>query len=186
MAGEGPHDIGRWAQDPAWHGPGVSFVEALLATVVPTGWVVEGGRPWRKIPKHRSGDRRSAEERNVLGALALARHAGCDVLVFLRDDDHEPGRAEALNRGVAGRREDDPQVVPGIPVRTVDSWCLAILGVARSEDERRPKDALAAHDVRTAAERVALVEERGLGDVPADARSLMSFRDSAVAAFGRR
>jgi hypothetical protein len=184
VAGEGPHDIGRWAQELPWRSGERGFLEAVLAKVRPDGWEIVEGLQWKRIPKYRSGDHRRPEQRTVLGLIALARNRGCDLVAFLRDHDGDDARPAAIAEALAERAVDDPDVIAGVPVRTVDAWVLAILGERATERLRDPKADLEARSVRTRSERAAVVDARGFADVPDDARSLRTFLAEAERALG--
>lgn len=139
LAGEGEHELGKWAQsveygDASTRTDGVLF--ALFCRAGRDGRVVAGKR-WRGIRKYRSGGHASAEQR-VLRQLAVeAEEQGADVLLWTRDTDHDAERAsqlksthEEIKATFAGALE-----IIGEPANPcIEAWIIAIAGHHRTPE----------------------------------------------------
>lgn len=173
LAGEGRFELGGWAAEREYQEDRAGLIEALARSVVPDGWAVCGGRPWKDIPKFRARPGETAEAQNVRGAALDARDAGCDVLVFVRDRDRDDSRRTAIERAQRELLKEGKRIAGGVACECADAWLLAILGERRSES--LPSAAAKQRRVAVAADTdaaVAVVEKRGLGSVAEDATSL--------------
>lgn len=194
LAGEGKNELGGFSVEVAHRGdkPEPGVLEALLRQVRPDGWVIVDAIPWKKTPKLQVGMRGKGEELNVLRAHHQAKKRGCDVFVFSRDRDkakfaHREEDIERAIEAISSSSEAAPAVIGGVAIEKLESWLVAIAGVHGSEDLRRPEQKLGVLGVgdKDTAAMVQLVEERGLGDVPADARSLLRWLARARQALDR-
>jgi hypothetical protein len=188
LAGEGPNELGSRAYPPPHDRlekrPGV--LEALLQRVQPDGWEVGGARVWKKIRKLRAGGARHADTHNVLGAVLDAKEAGCDVLVFSRDQDKDEERAEAIREGIERAPQEirgAPPIVGGVAIPLLEGWILALLG-QRGTEALSPKAAQAALvargcGVKDGAAMVDIVRDADLAALPDDAASLQAWLDRA-------
>jgi hypothetical protein len=179
LAGEGKNELGSFDVEPPFRAdPEPGVLEALLRHVRREGWLVVDGIRWRKLPKLQVGIGRRGEEHNVLRAHHHARRRGCDVLVFTRDRDGAKfaHREADIERALDALKDagEGPVVVGGVAIEKLESWLAAVAGCRRSEDLRRPEEKLAELGIaeKSTSAMVKLVEERGLGGVPDDARSL--------------
>jgi len=192
VAGEGSNELGGFWVEAEFRAeaPEPGVIEALLRQVRRDGWQVVDALRWTKLPKLQVGIGKKGEEFNVQRAFHHARKRGCDVLVFSRDRDGikfahreaEIERAiEALSAVGGG-----PAVAGAVAIERLEAWVLAIAGVRRSEDLRRPEDHLAdiGAPAKDTAAMVALVENRGLAAIPEDARSFLKWLARAREAMG--
>lgn len=122
---------------------------------------------------------------NTVGKLAfLARRAGAEVLIYVRDWDQVRARSSAtapreeLAQQLAAAGRQGVQAVGGLAVRNIDAWCLALRGDRGSENESNPKARLEGLSVAATPEKVALVQNADLDNIPADAVSLRAFLDA--------
>jgi hypothetical protein len=98
LGGEGNNDIGtRWYRP---MGDTVGVVETLLRRVRASGWHVAGALPWNSLRKYRAGvamdHANHADARNVLGLVLHAYEDACEMLVFVRDEDGDEHREQAI------------------------------------------------------------------------------------------
>jgi hypothetical protein len=173
LAGEGRFELGGWAAEREYQEDRPGLIEALLRAIVPDGWTVCGGRPWKDIPKLRARPGETAEAQNVRGAALDARDAGCDVLVFVRDRDRDDSRRAAIERTRRELLDEGNRIAGGIACECADAWLLAIVGERRSES--LPSAAAKQRRVSVAADTdaaVAVIEQHGLVSVADDATSL--------------
>lgn len=177
IAGEGRHELGGWADEPPYRTDERGVLAALLGRCRTEGWEIVAARRWKDVPKFRSGDHRRADQRTVLGLVALATRAGCDLLVLVRDADNMLDRPEELEATLA--EIVDVGVVGGCAVRTLDAWCLALIGERGTEALRKPKVRLEDMGCQTTADRVALVDDADLARLPDDAYSLRQWLERA-------
>ncbi len=189
LCGEGATELGAWGAKDAAPSPGEcaenpGFIGAVLEKIWNreiTPEDVGGHKVWKDIRKMKVGGAFATphrDERNVRALALHARQLGCDVVVFLRDDDHERGRAEAIRAGIewARARQGAPKMAGGIPKRNLECWLLALTG--RSKTERLGKES-----VKKLLKQIGLegknakvyaknVREHGLGKIPKDAKNL--------------
>lgn len=188
LSGEGPDDLGDWYRDRQnWHKPPeMGIIEALLRVVDGDRFTVVDARIWKRIKKFKSGKHRRPETRNVLGLMLEAEERGCDLLVFVRDQDGYEDREADINEGVRLAREGNftPDVVGGVAVQEIEAWILALLGERGSEAHADAKQELAErHRIVSLAEKVAVVEGADIHRVPMDAVSLRDWLNNATVAF---
>jgi hypothetical protein len=191
LGGEGPDDLGDWYREPQYRSrpPVVGIVEALLHRVAGADFTVIGACVWKRIRKYRFGRPLEAETRNVLGLMIEAGEVGADVLVFVRDQDGDAERGEAVVEGVrlARERDQEPAVVGGVAVQEIEAWILALLGERRTELHTDAKAVIAErHQVVDRAGKVAVVEGADLGRVPEDAASLRAWLSEAASALAAK
>lgn len=183
IAGEGRHELGDFCRDPPFRSGAPGLVEILVRRVATVPVVVADGICWKAIRKYRFGGFASADERAVVGLHLLALEAGCDVVVFVRDEDGEPDRREAVKRGLAQARERFPRVsaIGAVAVQSLDGWTLAMLGHDRTESLKpaRAKSQLDSLGSDSTEARVEIASKVALEALPADAASLRAFVDAA-------
>jgi hypothetical protein len=185
LGGEGVDELGRFAHAPAYavdssgkreveKGPGI--IEALAERLKGQPLEFVGGLAWHRIRK-RKGMRgvTAAEARNVVGLALDAKDAGCDAVVFVRDQDGQGRRAADVEEGIHAARERCPdlRIIGGMAVEEIEAWLLAMLGERNSESHRRPEEVL--RDRRGIANRYGktrVVEEADFDKLPEDALSL--------------
>lgn len=187
LSGEGPDDLGDWYRERQnWHEPReTGIIEALLRAVAGDRFTVVDARIWKRIKKFKSGKHAHPETRNVLGLMLEAEERGCDILVFVRDQDGYEDREADINEGVRLARERfTPGVVGGVAVQEIEAWILALLGDRGSEAHANAKQELAErHRIASLAEKVAVVEGADIHRVPEDAISLRDWLNDASVAF---
>ena len=127
-----------------------------------------------------------------MGAATTKARSGChpfsislsrkDESVVIARSVHPSRAAEALKDAGDCR----PAIVGGVAIEKLESWLAAIAGTSGSEDLRRPEEILAAYgiDEKDTRAMVRLVENSGLGKLPADAQSLRRWLERARAALG--
>jgi hypothetical protein len=184
LAGEGATELGSRQGGPTYQSgdePGV--LEQLLTLVHQEGWEVVQARQWKHFRSLRAGHHGPKDRRNVLAAALDARYAGCDVLVFSRDQDRDQARRDAIEAGVAEVSGTYPQlrVAGGVATQCIEAWVLALFGRPRTEELSCAAAARAVEDAgcsgwREMASRVAECE---LGRRAADADSLGIWLDRA-------
>lgn len=188
LAGEGKNELGGFAVEAAFRGeqPEPGVVEALLRKVRAEGWKVVDAILWKKTPKLQVGIGGRGEELNVRRAYHHAKKRGCDVFVFTRDRDkakfvHREVDIERAIEALGAPPGAGPSVIGGVAIEKLESWLVAVAGMQGSEDLRRPEEKLAELGVgeKDTGAMVRFVEERGLGDIPADARSLRRWLERA-------
>lgn len=182
LAGEGPAELGRWAEEPARREvskrtDGVLF--ALFRQSGRAGTVIEGRR-WKDIRKFRAGGHASAEQRTLRQLALDAEERGADVLLWVRDTDHDASRRRELKAThVELQREHDGLEIIGEPAHPcLEAWILA-LAKAHPAPETLSVPALKRlaeeHALKSGAEMVALIERSPLDG--ARAKSLQDFID---------
>jgi hypothetical protein len=192
LAGEGPNELGGWARHPSYRDSREAGVlEALLRCLRADGWEIHEARLWKDKPQtYRSltgTPKRVHPEEHKVAALALdASESGCDALVFVRDDDGDARRTQAIKAGIelakaraiAWMQAGKPLVMiaGATAVPTLEAWLLALSGRSRTEELSRSAagSALEAQGVRpkNTADMRELVERCGVASVPVDAYSL--------------
>lgn len=190
VAGEGPDEIGDWAQDPAYlpAAPAGGIVEELLRKVRADGWQIVHGCPWKRIRKFKVGrGLHDSEVRNVLGVADMASEKGCDCVAFVRDRDREIEREDAIEAGIKQARDRGlaVRIIGGVAVETTDAWILALLGELRTEGLSDPKRRLReGHQVDDGVRKAQIVAGADLDAVPADARSVALWIERASTVLG--
>ncbi len=133
LAGEGEHELGRWAQsveyrEASTRSDGVLF--ALFRRAGREGSVLAGKR-WRDIRKYRAGGHATAEQR-ALHQLAIdAAEQGADVLLWARDTDGDADRAKQLRDKHAELKAsfDAELEIIGEPANPcIEAWIVALAG----------------------------------------------------------
>lgn len=194
LAGEGKNELGGFSVEVAHRGdkPEPGVLEALLRQVRPDGWTVVDAILWKNTPKLQVGMRGKGEELNVRRAHHHAKKRGCDVFVFSRDRDkakfaHREEDIERAIESICASSDAGPSIIGGVAIEKLESWLVAIAGVHGSEDLRRPEETLDDLGVgeKDTDAMVRFVEERGLGEIPADARSLLRWLARARQALER-
>jgi hypothetical protein len=185
LGGEGVDELGRFAHARAYavdvsgkreveKGPGI--IEALAERLKGQPLEFVGGLAWHRIRKGKAmRGVTAAEARNVVGLALDAKDAGCDAVVFVRDQDCQSRRAADVEKGIVAARERCPglRIVGGMAVEEIEAWLLAMLGERHSEGHPHPKEVL--RDRRGIASRhdkTRVVEEARLDQLPDDAPSL--------------
>jgi hypothetical protein len=187
LSGEGPDDLGDWYSEPQHRSdpPEVGIIEALLRKVAEIDFTVVEACAWKRIRKYKSGKHARPETRNVLGLAIQAEEAGCDALVFVRDQDGYPDRQADVEEGVrlAKERCVTLALVGGVAVQEIEAWILALSGERGSQRHSDAKAVLAEkHGITTRAGKVAAVEEADHARIPEDAASLREWLAMAGAA----
>lgn len=178
FAGEGPDDIGEWANEPAYRPrpedpvPLGGILHALVAKFTRHDTV--DARRWKEVRKFRVGKHDAPETQTVLGLALRAEELGCMALVFARDRDRDEARERDVEAGIVGAERFAVAVVGGTANEEIEAWLLAILGERRSEGFADPKTVLAErHGVDSRTAKIAVVESANLGALPPDCSSLV-------------
>jgi hypothetical protein len=188
MAGEWRNELGGWYDEPPYRDESFQgVIEALLRKAKSEGWEIVDALPWRKIRKLQVGGHASAETKNVMGVVLRAKEKSCHVVAFTRDQNGERERVRRINEGIDRSRSefrDCPAIAGGAAVRKLESWVVALLGEAGSEELTRPEEFLELRgigdkDTRAMVEAVAGSEMDG---IPEDAASLRGWLERARAA----
>jgi hypothetical protein len=194
IAGEGANEVGGFVKEEAFRDgePRPGVVEALLRQVRPDGWKVVDAILWKKIPKLQVGIGKKGEEHNVYRAFHHAKKRGCDVFAFTRDRDkakfaHRDGDIERAIEVLQKDSGAQPAIVGGVAIEKLESWLTALAGMHGSEALRRPEEVLSGFGIeeKNTSAMVRFVEERGLGEIPADAGSLRRWLARAREALGQ-
>ena len=170
IAGEGPNEIGGWATAAPYRAsaPSPGVIEALLRQIRSEGWTIEQGWLWKSVRKYKVRPQKQPETQTVLGLALAAHEAGCNVLAFVRDEDHDAQRTRAISAGMREASSLWPQlrIAGSTAAPCLEAWLLEECGLPRKD---------------TAA-MVALVDERGLVKIPLDAAALCAWISNARAA----
>jgi hypothetical protein len=198
LSGEGPEDLGDWYREPEYRGqrapgarqgrdpPKMGVIEAILRKAVAIDFTVVDACVWKRIRKFKSGKHARPETRNVLGLVLQAEEAGCDALVFVRDQDGDSDRQTDVEEGVrlATGGAYSPSIVGGVAIQEIEAWVLALLGERGSERYTDAKAALVKkRRITSSTEKVAAVETADRNSIPDDAISLRNWMQMAVVAF---
>jgi hypothetical protein len=132
FAGEGPDELGEWANGPAYlpsrdepGGGGVLHAPVGRYARYETVAAVK----WKAIRKFRAGDHAKPEYRNVMGLALQADERECDALAFVRDRDGDPEREKDIEHGIErASREFPVRIVGGTANEELEAWILAMLG----------------------------------------------------------
>lgn len=191
LSGEGPTELGDWAKELPYRTitPEIGVIEALLRKAWGSPYTVVDACLWKRIRKFRSQDHLRPETRNVLGLALQADEAGCDALVFVRDQDGDEERQADIEEGVraAQGRGLDVDIIGGVAVQEIEAWILAILGERRSEHHADAKQVLKQrHQITEREEMVEVIDERGVDGIPEDAASLRTWLEMATGALAAR
>ena len=164
----------------------MGIIEAILRKAVAIDFTVVDACVWKRIRKYKSGKHARPETRNVLGLALQAEEAGCDALVFVRDQDGDSDRQTDVEEGIRLAMDGafSPAIVGGVAIQEIEAWVLALLGERGSE---RHSDAKAVLEkkrrITSPTEKVAAVETANPASIPEDARSLHNWMKMAVTAF---
>lgn len=186
LGGEGPNEIGN-RDEP--NGVRRGVIEALLLRLEPNGWRVEGATLWKRIRKYKVraaiGRENHGDIHNIAGLVQRAAEEGCEVVAFTRDVDSEPGRADAIARGIEHVRAIFPtvDVIGGPAVPAIEGWILALLGVYGTESMSRGRT-VAEVETRAIAPKltrgyVEVIAEADLGALPRDCSALLAWLETA-------
>lgn len=141
VAGEGEHELGRWARSPEYRHDEArtdGVLAALFARRDSTARVVDGVA-WRRIRKFKAGAHRSAEVRNLLGAALQAKESGADVFVWVRDTDGKRERRAEIEKGMALLDEERVKWAGGPAEPCLEGWILDLAEVVKVPDEQHVK-----------------------------------------------
>jgi hypothetical protein len=184
LAGEGKNELGGWVDPFPYRDPlRIGVLEALLRKIAPGDFKISDAIVWKNIRKYRAGQHRGAETRAVLGLMQEGKERKFDAVVFTRDRDGEKPEHEQRQRDVLHGIEEGPNVLPGAPpvvgglaVERLESWVLALHGVASTEsmkngevDRRLASKGIGEKDTDAFVE---AVSEARLAALPDDAHSL--------------
>lgn len=136
VGGEGPHELGKWAEEAERRSTSArtdGVLAALFRRARPEFEArVVDGRAWRKVPKFRAGEHAGAEERTLRGLALLAGEAGADALLWLRDTDGDASREEELLSAARRLKEaagdDEPAIIGGVARPCLEAWGVALAG----------------------------------------------------------
>lgn len=116
----------------------------------------------------------------MLGAAEMARKAGADLLIFVRDRDRDRRREKDILQAIA--KVKDLQVVGGVAVESIEAWVFAICGDHAAETYSQPKQHLPRHGIQCAADMVDRIREAGTAaTATATAPSLRQWLDKLEA-----
>jgi hypothetical protein len=167
VGGEGPGELGKWAEPVearAYSKRGDGVLVALVRRIHSECTVVDGV-PWKSIRKLRPGGHRSAEARNLLGLEVLAREAGADCLVWSRDTDQDEERREQLRDAM--NELTHPSV--GCPVEPcLESWALALARKHNRPDaltSAKAKELAQLHEIRSGDAMETLAQTQSLDEL---------------------
>jgi hypothetical protein len=191
VGGEGASELGGWAREAAYRGdsPEPGVLESLARKVADGDWVVVDAVCWKNIRKYQVGRADHNDVDNVLGVVLAAEEAGCEVVIFSRDDDGDPNTARAIVEGIARAVEAFDVDIVGAACRPcVEGWVLAIGGRPGTErlTSSRAKSDARADGLGVTADYVAAIEAADIGPAPrypriaADAETLRAFLEQAV------
>jgi hypothetical protein len=178
LAGEGRHELGRWAREPSYRdGTQRGVLEALARKVEPDGWRVKGATPWKNIRQFATRPKLRGDAKNVLGAALDAHEAGCDALVFSRDTDGDPDRARDIVQGLERAKAEFAalSIVGGGVEPRIEAWVLALRGHRRTEELGHLDDLIEQEGLGSTERMVQAVDSASIDAVPADARSLRAW-----------
>ncbi|HEY4244909.1 MAG TPA: hypothetical protein VGM88_34075 [Kofleriaceae bacterium] len=139
LAGEGNNELGI---DDALGRRTGGALEALLRRVRADGWTREGSSVWARIQKYRvrGATERHADFFNVAGLALYASDKRCNVLAFVRDEDGDENREEAVRAALAWVRENLAiEVIGGVAKPALEGWILAMRGHRKTDELSRSK-----------------------------------------------
>lgn len=185
LGGEGSCELGGRADGT----DRIGTLEALLAKLEASGWVVAGATRWKHIRKYKAGASlregiSHADLANARGLILQAYEAGCEVVAFARDRDVDEDRASAVEKGIELSGDLPVRVIGGLACPCLEGWVLALKG-GRDTDtmsRRKAKADLAAHGVTLGDPEayVEVVERAALDDLPPRSASLAEWLDTAT------
>ena len=177
FAGEGPDELGDWANGPAYRPSrdepgGGGVLHALVGRYA--RYETVAAIKWKAIRKFRAGDHAKPESRNVMGLALQADERECDALVFVRDRDGDTEREKDIEHGIErASREFPVRIVGGTANEELEAWILAMLGTRKSESFADPKTKLEQMHGRTTREqKCEVVAKVALDVLPEDCLSL--------------
>lgn len=163
--------------------PKTGLLERLAVKIGATMEIVDGV-PWKKIRKYRAGDHARAERRNVLGVAEMARDAGAQVVLFVRDRDGDESRGREIETAIPDAEQiHGMRIAGGVAIEEIEAWLLALLGESDSEKHKNAKEVLTKRGHSTLEQKLAIVDGGELGRIPADARSLAQWLERCRIAF---
>jgi hypothetical protein len=189
LGGEGASELGGWSKERVYRSDEPGALEALARRVAEDGWQIVDAVCWKNIRKYQVGRSEHNDTDNVLGLVLAAEEAGCDVVMFSRDDDGEDATASAVAEGLQrARNEFDVTIVGGPSRPCIEGWVLALLGATRTESlgSARAKRDARARGLGGTADYVAAIESADIGPapefarLPADAETLRAWLTQAV------
>jgi hypothetical protein len=189
LGGEGASELGGWSKERVYRSDEPGALEALARRVAEAGWQVVDAVCWKNIRKYQAGRSDHNDVDNVLGLVLAAEEAGCDVVMFSRDDDGDDATASAIAEGIRRARGEFDVTIVGGPCRPcIEGWVLAVLGTARTESlgSARAKGDARARGLDGTAAYVTAIESADLGRapsfarVPADAETLRAWLAQAA------
>jgi hypothetical protein len=168
VGGEGPGELGKWAEPVEARASSKRGDGVLVALVrrIHSECTVVDGILWKSIRKLQSGGHRSAEERNLLGLELAARESGAECLVWSRDTDQNDERRKQLKNAM--RELTHPSV--GCPVDPcLESWALALARKHSKPDlltSARVKELAKLHEINSAEAMETLAQTESLEELP--------------------
>lgn len=186
FAGEGPDELGEWANEPAYR-PSADTPAAggVLHALVGrhTRYETVDAVRWKTIRKFKAGDHAKPEFRNVMGLALEADERGCDALVFVRDRDGDLERETDIEQGIErASRQFGLRIVGGTANEELEAWLLAMLGTRKSESFADAKTKLAdTHETTTREQKCEVVTKANLDELPEDCPSLRRWLERAKA-----
>jgi hypothetical protein len=189
LGGEGASELGGWSKERAYRSDEPGALEALARRVAEDGWQVVDAVCWKNIRKYQVGRSDHNDIDNVLGLVLAADEAGCDVVVFSRDDDGDDSTARAVIEGIQRARDAfDVPIVGGACRPCIEGWVLAVIGVGRTENlsSARAKSDARGRGLDGTAAYVEAIESADMGPapsfarVPADAETLRAWLAQAA------
>ncbi len=160
-----------------------------MRKVVEKGWEVVDGVSYKRIRKLSITKLHRAETKNIMGAVLMAKEAGCDVLAFARDRDGTRSntneeRQRDVELGVEKAQQvfsEHPDIIGGMAIEKLESWLLALSGQKKSEQHRDPEKVLEEMGIRSknTAEIVNLAQKSEITSIPKDAESLHRWLERA-------
>jgi hypothetical protein len=179
IVGEGRNELGEWGNNAPYAPSGVShrnqgFIVAVLEQIRKDGWSIEGGLAWKSLRKLKLGPEGRGDDRNIARLCLHAEEAGCEVVVFLRDRDGDMTREQDILQAVnIAQQSSGLRIVGGVPIENLESWLLAVLGVAKTQTTRnvRTLSLLKQDGMETKSTEgiVKWVRYHGLSKIPPDA-----------------
>ena len=186
FAGEGPDELGEWANEPAYRpSEDTPAAGGVLHALVDrhTHYETVDAVRWKTIRKFKAGDHAKPEFRNVMGLALQADESGCDALVFVRDRDGDLEREKDIEQGIElASKRFRVRIVGGTANEELEAWILAMLGTRKSESFADAKTKLAdTHGTTTREQKCEVVTKANLDELPEDCPSLRRWLERAKA-----
>ncbi len=114
------------------------------------------------------------------------------MLAFTRDRDKPKyeHRVKEIEAAIAAldRDEDGPAIIGAVAIEKLESWLVALAGIAGSEGMTRPEEVLSRRGIaeKDTEAMLNLVTDAALSRIPADAVSLRTWLDRARAVLPAR